>query len=406
MVSRARGSGFARLRPMFEAVPLAQSPLPPIPPALSWGLAGLAAVALAISLPATLVIVRISRRLNALDTAPIEGQQKMARRAIPNTGGIAIVLGFCLPIAAGLAGVLLFPGTIERALPALGEHLPGIREQAPGAVVLLGGVLVIHVLGLIDDRRPLGAMLKLAVILGVSLAVILLTDTRLLVLLDQHAGGAWASVAITVLWFGVVTNAFNFMDNMDGLASGTAIVCCACFAAAAMLGGQLFVAALLVLLLGATLGFFLFNYPPAKIFMGDGGSLVLGFVLAFCTTRTTFYDTGSGQWYAVLMPLVVLAVPLYDFTSVTLIRIAQGKSPFKGDLQHLSHRLRKRGLTTRQTAAVVHGLAGITGLSGIVLVLAGPREAILIGTQTVLTLIVLAILERGSSARRTDEIAP
>lgn len=406
MVSRAAGGGFARLRPMFEAPPIAQSVLPPIPPTLAWGLLGLAGLAFAIALPATVALVRISRRLSAFDTAPIEGQQKMARRAIPNTGGIAIVLGFSLPIVVGLAGAFAFPEAIARAVPALAKHLPGIREQAASGAALLAGVVVIHVLGLIDDRRPLGAMPKLAVILGVSLAVVLATDTRLLVLLDDHAGGAWASVVITVLWFGVVTNAFNFMDNMDGLASGTAIVCCACFAAAAMLGGQLFVAAVLVLLLGATLGFFLLNYPPARIFMGDGGSLVLGFVLAFCTTRTTFYDTGSGQWYAVLMPLVVLAVPLYDFTSVTLIRIAQGTSPFKGDLQHLSHRLRKRGLTTRQTAAVVHGLAGITGLSGIVLVLAGPREAVLIGTQTALTLIVLAILERGSSGRRTDEIAP
>lgn len=385
---------------------LAQTELPPITPTLAWALLGLSALALAISLPASLAVIRIGRRFNAIDTAAIEGQHKMARRAIPNTGGIAIALGFCLPIIAGLIGVTVMPGALGDWLPALRPHIAGISERAPDAIVLVTGVLIIHVLGVIDDRRPLGAMLKLAIILGVSLAVVLATDTRLLMLLDEPAGGTWASIAITVLWFGVVTNAMNFMDNMDGLAAGTAVVCCACFAAAAFLGSQLFVAAVLMLLLGSTLGFLILNYPPAKVFMGDGGSLVLGFVLAFCTTRTTFYESGAGNWYAVLMPLVVLAVPLYDFASVTLIRIAQGKSPFKGDLQHLSHRLRKRGLTTRQTAAVVHGLAGITGLSGIVLVAAGPREAILIGTQTLLTLMVLAILERGSSSRRSDEITP
>ncbi|TVR98995.1 MAG: undecaprenyl/decaprenyl-phosphate alpha-N-acetylglucosaminyl 1-phosphate transferase, partial [Phycisphaerales bacterium] len=250
-------------------------------------------LAFAIACPATLAIIRVSRRLGALDTEPIPGQEKMTRRAIPNTGGIAIVLGFALPMLLGLAAVGLAPGVVTEIVPALAEHIEGVSEVVPDAAVLLLALLCLHALGLADDRRPLGPMVKLGVMLGLSLAVILLTDTRLLMLLDGHVGGAWLSIALTVLWFGVVINAMNFMDNMDGLAGGTAAVASAFFLAAALINGQWFIAACLALLLGACLGFLVWNFAPARIFMGDGGSLVLGFLLAFLTTRTTYYDPAS-----------------------------------------------------------------------------------------------------------------
>ncbi len=359
----------------------------------------LALLAFAIACPATWAIIRLSRRLGALDTEPIPGQQKMTRRAIPNTGGIAIVLGFALPMVLGVAAVGLAPGVVTGAVPALAEHIEGIAEVIPDAAVLLLALLCLHALGLADDRRPLGPMVKLGVMLGLSLVVILLTDTRLLMLLDGHVGGAWLSIVLTVLWFGVVINAMNFMDNMDGLAGGTAAVASAFFLAAALINGQWFIAACLALLLGACLGFLVWNFAPAKVFMGDGGSLALGFMLAFLTTRTTYYDPASaGGWYAVFMPLLVLAVPLYDFASVTLIRISQGKSPFVGDLQHFSHRLHRRGLSVRQTALVVYGATAITGVGGIALASLQPWQAVLIGLQTLLVLGVIALFEFASAS--------
>ncbi len=362
--------------------------------------------AFAVALPATWGVIRLSHRMGALDTESIEGQTKMARRSIPNTGGVAIALAFCLPILIGLVAFVLLGDSISDRIPALDDELlDGLRGEIPSALWLLLGVAVIHVLGLLDDRRPLGPFVKLAVILGVSAGVVVLTDTRLLELLDEPMGGIWASVLVTVLWFGVVTNAMNFMDNMDGVAGGAGAIASACLLAAMLLTGHWFVAAALALLLGAILGFLVFNIHPARVFMGDGGSLVIGFLLAFLTARATYYapdhafNTHAAGAHAVFMPLLILAVPLYDFTSVTLVRISQGKSPFKGDLQHFSHRLARRGLSVRQTAAVIAALTAATGLAGVVLPWLPGWGAILLAIQTLILLLVLAVLERASAAK-------
>ena len=134
--------------------------------------------------------------------------------------------------------------------------------------------------------------------------------------------------------------------------------------------------------------------------MGDGGSVVLGFLLAFLTVRTTYYGhTGAGGaamaggWYGVFMPLVVLAVPIYDFVSVISIRVAQGRPAFVGDTQHLSHRLVKQGLSKRAAVTVIYGLTAITGVSGIALASLLPWQAVLVGVQTILILMVVALFE-------------
>ncbi|MEO1512839.1 MAG: undecaprenyl/decaprenyl-phosphate alpha-N-acetylglucosaminyl 1-phosphate transferase, partial [Planctomycetota bacterium] len=140
-----------------------------------------------------------------------------------------------------------------------------------------------------------------------------------------------------------------------------------------------------------------------RIFMGDGGSLVLGFALAYLTVRTTYIGespTGeplAGGWYGVLMPLVVLAVPLYDMVSVTLIRLRQGRSPMVGDLQHLSHRLVKRGFGKTTAVLVIWGLTGATALAGVALPRLEAWQATLAGVQTLLLLGVIALLEYSSS---------
>ncbi|MCA9311927.1 MAG: undecaprenyl/decaprenyl-phosphate alpha-N-acetylglucosaminyl 1-phosphate transferase, partial [Phycisphaerales bacterium] len=200
----------------------------------------------------------------------------------------------------------------------------------------------------------------------------------------------------------------NFMDNMDGLAAGTSAVAGALFMTGALLNQQWFVAMTLALLVGAALGFLVYNRPKASIFMGDGGSLVLGFLLAFLTVRTTYTGigdegevvgvTGSG-WYALFMPLCVLAVPLYDFCSVVSIRLAQGKNPMVGDQQHFSHRLRERGLSDTQVMIVVCGCSAVTGIGGILLGRAAGWQAALIGVQVVIVMGLLALYEHGSRRR-------
>jgi UDP-GlcNAc:undecaprenyl-phosphate GlcNAc-1-phosphate transferase len=371
-------------------------------------------LALVISLPLTAVVIRAGHRLGTFDSPGVPGQVKLERRRVPNTGGIAVFWAITLPVAAGVLAVYL--GDLSRTFPALEPHLVGIRQQGPLAVLLIVSLAVMHSLGVIDDRRPMGPWLKLAVMVlpaaAVALSGVLMPDwfpdTRLLTLVDSRVGGAWLSIALTVLWFLVVTNAMNFMDNMDGLSAGVATTAAACFLAATLVSPrpQWFIAAMLALLIGACVGFLAFNFPRrggARVYMGDGGSLVLGFLLAFLTTRTTYADMpGPGgtpapalhaHWHAVFMPLVVLAVPLYDFVSVVIIRLSQGRSPFVGDTQHLSHRLTRLGLSRRAAVLVIYALTGATGISGIVLGSLRPWQAVMVAVQVVLILAALALFE-------------
>lgn len=354
-------------------------------------------VSFLIAWPACGLVRAWSLRAGALDTEAMPGQVKAARRAVPNTGGVGIALAIFLPLIVGLIALEfvtapMLPGWASAA----GDHLEGLRSvRGLGWAVVAGG-LWLHALGLIDDRRPLGPMLKLACMVVPPLLLTLMPqDTRLLTLLDARVGGSWLSIMITVLWFLAVTNAMNFIDNMDGLCAGVAATAGAMFLAATIIGGQWFVAGVLALLVGACTGFLVWNRPPARMFMGDGGSLVIGYLLAFTTTRTTYLDPTGGvtPWYALLMPLIVLAVPLYDMVSVTAIRLSQGRSPFVGDLEHFSHRLVRRGLSTRAAVAVIVGLTGATGISGLLLTRAEPWQAFAISAQVGLLLGVLGLFE-------------
>lgn len=376
-------------------------------------------VGFGVSLPLTLLARTLGRRIGALDSPGVPGQIKESRRPVPNTGGVGIFWGVFAPIGVGLAalhsGVL--DGWAAANLPELSRHLPGLRERTPDALVLLLCSLALHVMGLIDDRRPLGPFVKLPVMLGAGVAVVLLTDTRLLTLLDSRVGGPWLSIAITVLWIGVVTNALNFLDNMDGLAGGVGLVAASLLLATTLAAPvpQWFIGATLALLIGSLAGFLVFNAPRpwdrrgrggASIFMGDAGSIVLGFLLAVLTARLTYLDAApspafpaapTDRWYAVLMPVVVLAVPLYDFVVVSILRLRAGKSPFVGDLNHLSHRLVRRGLSRRDAVYLIWGLTLATAIGGVFLARLDGWQAALVGVQTCAVLGVLALLEFGGA---------
>lgn len=367
----------------------------------------LVAASFGISVVLTRAMISVGHRSGAIDTPGVAGHVKPESRRIPNIGGVAIFWGIVAPVVGGLA--LLWPAAATGDLPAflpdaLGAHVEGVAKRGPMVLVLLGCLTVLHVVGLIDDRRPLGAWSKLVLMLGTATAVVLAGDSRLLSMLDAHVGGAWLSIGLTILWIVLVTNAMNFIDNMDGLSGGVCAIASGLFLAATLVQGQWFVAALLAVLLGSVLGFLVFNVPPAKIFMGDGGSLVIGFLLAFLTVRTTYYAAAGTEeaealvnapsmWYGVFMPLVVLAIPMYDFVSVTAIRLWQGKSPFVGDMQHFSHRLVKHGLSKRAAVIVIWGLTLVTGIGGVSLASLEGWQAVLVGVQTVATLMVLAVLE-------------
>ncbi len=372
-------------------------------PAMLWLVLALAAVGFAISLPVTFLVRGVGERTGALDSPGQPGHEKVLR-AVPNTGGLAIFLAVALPIAAALAAVWVFDSHVwSRWLADLEpDHLERIKQSTPTALALLAGMSVLHLMGMVDDRRSLSPWIKLAVQFAVAAAIVQWFDVRLLTALDGMLSlGTWPSFVVTVVWIVVVTNAVNFIDNMDGLAAGVSAIAAAIFMVACIVNHQWFIAATLALLIGGLVGFLVFNFPPARIFMGDGGSLVVGFILAILTARTTYYDPEPGYplgggWYGVFMPVIVLAIPLYDLVSVTAIRLKQGRSPLVGDQQHFSHRLAARGLSERQVLVVIWSATAITGIGGISLGRLEGWQAILVGAQTLLVLMMIALLEHMS----------
>lgn len=326
------------------------------------------------------------------------GERKIHKRAIAVTGGVAIFWSVALPLAVGLCAIWLCSDEWwSRWFPCVVEYLAGARSVGAMGIVLLGAMLVLHVVGLIDDRRELGPMVKLFVQVAAAGVLVIGFDVRLF-----EWVGDWGSIVLTLVWFVVITNSFNFLDNMDGLSGGVAFICGAIFLVVAMLGGQWFIGGVLGLLIGSLLGFLVFNFPRASIFMGDGGSLVVGFVIAFCSVRVTYFDEGlagmgGAQWWAVFTPIVVLAIPLYDFVSVTLIRMMQGKSPFVGDTQHFSHRLVRKGLSRTAAVIVIYASTLGAGLGGVLLGrLQEGWQAVVVIVQAVVIVIVLALLERAN----------
>jgi len=357
-----------------------------------WPVLGLLVVGFVISCPATALLVLAGHRLRALDTAGTPGHEKQLR-PVPNIGGVAIALAVIGPMMIGLLAIHLFDAEMWRTwLPALEPHLQRVRQTAPTAWMLIACLAALHVIGVLDDRRSLPPLPKLLVQVLAAATLAIWFDVRLLTLL-----GPVASVLITIAWIVAITNAINFLDNMDGLAGGISAIAATLFMIAAIINHQWFIAATLALLIGAIVAFLIFNFPPARIFMGDGGSLVIGFLLAVLTVRTTYVNPElGGGWYGVFMPIVVLAVPIYDLVTVTLIRLRQGRSPFVGDQQHFSHRLVQRGLTKRGAVIVIWAATAVTGIGGVSLGSLQAWQAILVGVQTVMVLIMIALLEHAS----------
>ncbi|WP_432798862.1 MraY family glycosyltransferase [Poriferisphaera sp. WC338] len=368
-------------------------------------------VSFLINLPLTMIIRNASTRAGLLDQVGEEAH-KRHENPVPNTGGIGIFWAIAIPMLLIMFLVLVIPESIfQKFLPDVVPHLPGLRDRIPMGGGILGSLAVLHFMGLFDDRRALGPFIKLIVQIGVSAALVIFAQMRILEFLDTAIPTGYAlSVLVSILWFVIIINAFNMLDNMDGLSGGVAAVIAALFLASTIIGGQWFVASLAAMLLGALIAFLCFNFPPAKIFMGDGGSLVIGALIAVLSVRTTYFDSNAagitppGHWYGVLMPLMVLAIPLYDFISVTLIRLAQGRSPFAGDHQHFSHRLVRKGLSRRAAVFVIWLCTLCTGLSGVMLGTLDKWQAVLAALNTLAVVILLAILEHTAPQKEKESV--
>lgn len=300
----------------------------------------------------------------ALGLIDLPGHRKVHVQPTPRGGGIAIFLGWAIPIIALSTLVAFAPGALPNSLREL-RWTSGESSQRALQFTAIGiGAVVLFLTGLADDRWNLSWKFRLGLQLSVAVGVVL-CGVRATVFVAQP----WVGFGATVLWILVLTNAMNFLDNMDALSAGIGLIASMMFASILVLFVQdpaYDVAIPLVLLGGSLVGFLIWNRPPASIFMGDCGSNLIGFLLATLTVTGTFYQS-SGSRHVMLAPLCVMAVPLYDFCTVIFIRLRQGRSPFHGDKSHFSHRLVELGLRPAHAVMTIHLTTAMTGLGGLLL---------------------------------------
>lgn len=373
------------------------------------------ASALVTSLVVTPVARQMALRWGLMDQP---GHRKVHEVPTPRNGGIGIFAGIGLPMAVAIGMVWRSPeDTVSSSsnpiLAPFNMYLPGLKLLIPLALLLLLTTLGVHLLGLLDDRQAMPPWPKLLGQIVLAGALVLVGEWlqpgafRVLTLLDTRFPmghvGVMISVGVSMVWIVAVTNAFNFLDNMDGLSAGVALIAGVMFLVAAALAGQWSICGLLALFLGSVLGFLFYNFPRASIFMGDGGSLVLGFFLSALTVRMTYVPVGGeihggagagAGWYALLAPVIILAVPLYDLVIVSVLRIAKGRSPMTADTNHFSHRLVRMGFSKRAAVLVIYAVTLALGISAPLLTRADDLGALLIALQVLAMLLVIGILER------------
>jgi UDP-GlcNAc:undecaprenyl-phosphate GlcNAc-1-phosphate transferase len=335
---------------------------------LDW--AYLAALACALAFFGVPVVRRVALALGVLD-AP--SARKVHRTPTPLLGGAAVYAAFAITV--------LFNFHFSR----------GLKGVAVGATIVV-------VLGLLDDAWDLPAPVKLAgQVAGVAAAMAY--GVVLSVVPHWWPGAGWLNVALTLLWFLTVTNAVQFLDGMDGLAAGLGVVAGLFFSITAAQTGQAYLFILAAPLVGACLGFLPYNFRPggAMIFLGDSGASFIGFTLAGLAVMGEWAD--GDPIVALLTPILILAVPLFDIAFVGVVRVVTGKVhtmrewlAYTGK-DHLHHRFEALGLTRAQSVFLILFIAATLGLSATLLKQATPREAALILIQAACVLAIIAILE-------------
>lgn len=316
-------------------------------------------VGFAASLGLTPLSRQIAMRLGVVDKP---NHRKVHLDHKPLMGGLAIY------VALALAVMLFSPA----------RHL---RELG----MVLVGAAFLALVGLIDDRYELSARLKLSAQIIAILGIALIGGIR--INLFNHL---LLDTGITIIWMGLIINASNYLDNMDGLTAGTSAIAAAFFMVIAISQGLSLVSSLAAALLGSALGFLVHNFNPASTFMGDMGSMVLGFILSILAIKLRLDQPLSWQW---LGPVFVLALPLFDITLVSLTRIAEKRSPFQPGKDHTSHRFwLGLGLPPRITLIVMYGLCALFGLVGFGVSVATPHTTPQIALTGVGLLALLAVL--------------
>jgi UDP-GlcNAc:undecaprenyl-phosphate GlcNAc-1-phosphate transferase len=323
---------------------------------------GYAAIFTGATLLSLLLVPLALRAAVRLDVFDHPGGYKQQRNPVPYLGGIAIIIAF--------AGSIL-------AAAAIQPPVSGFVELA----VILGSAVVLGLVGLIDDLRSLPLWPRLTAMFAAG-GALWMAGVRV-----HLFDGGIIDLGITLVWVVGITNAFNLLDNMDGLSAGTAVVASLSFFLIAAANGQFLVAALSLALAGAAIGFLRHNRYPAKIYMGDAGSLFLGFMLAVVGVKLRF---DAPREITSFVPILVLGVAIFDTVLVVVTRLRAGKSPFSGGRDHTSHRLAALGMSVKGAVGLLSTVGiGLGWLALVMSRLADPMTAYLLLGFVVLAAVCL-----------------
>jgi UDP-GlcNAc:undecaprenyl-phosphate GlcNAc-1-phosphate transferase len=291
------------------------------------------------------------------DVVDDPGHRKIHSTPIPLAGGLAVLSGL---VCALLAGMIFLWAHSPTGVIGLFQY--GFGRRAVQLVGITTGALGMLLIGLRDDTVELKPLAKFAAQLLVT-AIVAATGVRITLFVHN----IFFSFGVTAFWILTVVNAFNFMDNMNGLCTGLGVITAAAFGLVSAHAGQYLVATMAFLISGALAGFLPFNFPKAQAFLGDSGSHLTGYLLAILAILPHFYTRKHPDRWAVLTPLLILAVPLGDLAWVVLLRWRLGKPFYVGDTNHLSHRLARRGLSNAKAVTTIWALAAAAGLLAIFL---------------------------------------
>jgi UDP-GlcNAc:undecaprenyl-phosphate/decaprenyl-phosphate GlcNAc-1-phosphate transferase len=306
-------------------------------------------VAVCSSAGLTYVVREFARRAGLVDPC---GERKVHSHPVPRVGGVAIVLAVALAMTS--------------VMSLFGQHV--LAENGRGLATIIAGALAVHIVGLIDDVRPMRARWKflaqIAIACGVAIAGVRVT-TLSLPFVGILELGTVIGTLFTVVWFVGITNAFNLIDGLDGLAAGAALFALTTMFVVASYNGLVGPATVTIILAGATVGFLYFNFHPASIFLGDSGSLFLGFMLAGIGLLGS---QKSPTVIAVAIPIVSLGLPVLDTTLAVARRFLRGQPIFSADRAHIHHRLLSLGHSPRRVALLLYTACALLGLGGMLLV--------------------------------------
>ena len=333
------------------------------------------------SFATTPLVRRLAYRIGAVDVP--KDKRRVHKRPTPRIGGLAIIFGF-------MVAIISFSDNWSKELASI-----------------LIGAGILAVLGVIDDCKELDAKLKFVVQIIAALVVVLYGDIKISVFSNPNVFSQspylvlpnWASVTVTVLWIVFMTNAVNFIDGLDGLAAGVSAIMSMSLVFIAITYHEYDIALMGLAIMGSCFGFLPYNFNPAKIFMGDTGSMFLGYMLSVLSVQGMFKS------YAVIsfaVPLIMLGLPLFDALFAMMRRVLSGKNPMSADRGHLHHRLYDMGFSQKQTVFILYAISGVLGITSILLAEQRFLRAMLLSICVIIFILIATMMGKNSYVHKID----